>query len=277
MPIITINRASYSRGKAVAEKLAERLGYDCISRDILLEASEEFNIPEIKLVRALHDAPSVLERFRNGKERYMSYLYSALLQHARKDNIVYHGLAGQFFLRDIPHVFKVRISADIQDRVTEEMRRHSISADKALYILQKDDEERRKWGLQVYGTDTWNSNLYDMVIHVCKLTIDDTVDIISEVVKKPVFQATAQSRILVENLALAAKVKAALAQIAPKTQIEADSGKIYISYLNNDLSADEINVIRNTAGQIEGVAEVIMNIGVRKSQTHRINPFHNIG
>jgi len=55
MPIITISRGSYSRGKDVAEKLAQRLGYECLSRDILLEASDEFNIPEIKLIR--RDAP----------------------------------------------------------------------------------------------------------------------------------------------------------------------------------------------------------------------------
>ncbi len=101
MPIVTINRGSYSRGKEVAEKLARKLNFECISRDILLEASDEFNIPEIKLVRALHDAPSVLERLRHGKDRYISYIYAALLQHARKDNLVYHGLAGQYFLRDI--------------------------------------------------------------------------------------------------------------------------------------------------------------------------------
>ena len=54
MPIITISRGSYSKGKEIAEKLAAKLNYECISRDILLEASEEFNIPEVKLIRALH-------------------------------------------------------------------------------------------------------------------------------------------------------------------------------------------------------------------------------
>jgi hypothetical protein len=58
MTIITISKGSYSRGEEVAEKLAEELNYKCISREILLEASEQFNIPEIKLVRAIHDAPS---------------------------------------------------------------------------------------------------------------------------------------------------------------------------------------------------------------------------
>ena len=68
MAIITISRGSYSRGKEIAEKVAAKLDYSLLSRDILLQASEEFNIPEIRLVRALHDAPSVLERW--GLSRY---------------------------------------------------------------------------------------------------------------------------------------------------------------------------------------------------------------
>ena len=44
MAIITISRGSYSKGKEVAERVAQTLGYDCISREILLEASEHFNV-----------------------------------------------------------------------------------------------------------------------------------------------------------------------------------------------------------------------------------------
>ncbi|MBU1340299.1 MAG: cytidylate kinase-like family protein [Proteobacteria bacterium] len=149
--IITISRGSYSKGKEVAEKLASKLGYECISRDILLETSAQFNIPEIKLIRALHDAPTILGRFHDGKKQYVSYIRSALLQHMLKDNIVYHGLAGHYFLQDIPHVLKIRIIADMEDRVKEEMNRADISAKDALYLLQKDDDERRKWGLHLYG------------------------------------------------------------------------------------------------------------------------------
>ena len=55
MSIITISRDSYSHGKEVAEKVAKKLGYESIARDIVLEAAGEFHIPEIKLKRALHD------------------------------------------------------------------------------------------------------------------------------------------------------------------------------------------------------------------------------
>ena len=107
MPIITISRGSYSRGKEVAEGVARRLGYECISRDILLDTSEQFNIPEIKLERAIHDAPSILDRFGGGKERYMALIRAAFLKVMREDNLVYHGLAGHFFLQGVSHVLKV--------------------------------------------------------------------------------------------------------------------------------------------------------------------------
>jgi len=276
MAIITINRGSYSRGKEVAEKLALKLGYECISRDILLEASDEFNIPEIKLIRALHDPASVLERFTHGKDRYISYIYAALLQHVRKDNMVYHGLAGQFFLRDIPHVLKVRVIADMKDRVKEEMRRENISAEEALYILNKDDEERRKWALQLYGADSWDSRLYDIVLHIGRLTVDNAVDILFDTVQKPNFQTSVESRQLVDDLALSATVKAALAKIAPKVKTAADHGKIHISNLDNEKGSKDEAQIKTIAMQVEGVEEVIFKPHVPKEQHNHVNPFHNI-
>ena len=117
MAIITISRGSYSRGKEVAEKVAERLGYQCIAREVILEASKEFNIPEFSLVKAVHDAPSIFDRFSYGKEKFIAYFQTALLKRLRSDNVVYHGLAGHFYVKDVPHVLKVRIIADVQDRI----------------------------------------------------------------------------------------------------------------------------------------------------------------
>ena len=272
MSIVTISRGSYSRGKEVAEKLAARLGYECLSRDVLLEASGEFNIPEMKLIRAIHDSTSVLERFTFGKERYISYIYSSLLQHVRKDNVVYHGLAGQFFLADIPHVLKVRVIADMQDRVKEEMRRENISAEKALYILKKDDEERRKWSLQMYGSDTWDSRLYDIVLHIGKLTVDDAVDILFDIVQKPNYKSTPESIKMVKDLALSAKVKVGLFHLASKIQIEADNGKVTIDLVDDTQAIKNKEEIKKITRQMEGVKEVI----IRGEQHGHVNPFQNI-
>jgi len=207
MAIITISRGSYYRGKEVAEKLAQKLGYQCISREILLEASEEFNIPEIKLIRAIQDAPSILERFTRQKEKYVAFIRAALLKYVQKDNVVYHGLFGHFFLQDIPHVLKVRIVGDLEARVADEVKREGISADKAREIILRDDAERRKWALYLYGADAWDATLYDLVIHLKTISVDDAVSLISHVLELPGFQTTPQSQEAIDSLVEAARME----------------------------------------------------------------------
>ena len=264
--IITISRGSYSRGKEVAEKLAQRLGYECVSRDVLIEASDEFNIPEIKLVRAIHDSPSVLDRFTHGKEKYVAYIRAAVLKRVQKDNVVYHGLAGHFFLQDVPHVMKVRIIADFEDRVKEEMKRENISAEKARYTLKKDDDERRKWGLSLYGADTADNRLYDMVLHIKTLNIEDAVDILFQTVNRPSFRTTPESRKALENLSLAAQVQAALVAGFPSARVTSKNGKVFVSNIETSLLMEREVVVEVTkmARKVPGVEEVTV------STTHTI-------
>jgi cytidylate kinase len=257
MSIITISRGSYSHGREVAEKVAQKLGYQCVSREILLEASEQFHIPEIKLLRAIHDAPSVFNRFTYGKEKYIAYLHSALLKNVQKDNVVYHGLAGHFFLQDIPHVLKVRVIADLEDRVKEEMKREGISAEEARYILKKDDDERRKWGLQLYGHDTLDSNLYDLVVHIKRKKVDDAVDLILYAARMPCFQTTPESQKIINDLTLAAEVKAALVNEFPTSGVTAKDGAVFVK-IETPLSHQEktTNAIKRIVENIDGVKEV---------------------
>jgi cytidylate kinase len=254
MSIITISRGSYSRGKEVAEKVAAALGYECISREILLEASEQFNIPEIKLVRAIHDAPSILERFTYGKERYVSYLKAALLKHIQNDNVVYHGLAGHFFLQEIPHVLKVRIVADLEDRIAEEMKRENISAAEARHILKKDDDERRRWSIQVFGADTWDPMLYDMVLHIKAIKVDAAVELILQAARLPCFQTTLSSQKAIDDETLAARVQAAIVEEFPTARVSARDGELFVD-IKGDLTEEKevMARVRRIASHVAGI------------------------
>jgi len=277
MPIVTISRGSYSRGKEVAEKLAARMQYQCVSRDIILEACAEFNIPEIKLVRALHDAPSVLERFQHGKERYLSYYRYALLKHLQRDNIIYHGLAGHFILSDIPHILKVRITANMDDRVQEGMKRENISAEKALFILQKDDDERRRWSLQVHGTDTWDSRLYDLVLHIGNLSVNDAVEILALALQKEAFQTTPQSKQIMEDMIKAAQIHSMLVDLSPGIKVVVRDGVAFISNVGKELKTD--STLRDTMEKhvrgVEGITSVVIQEPLMSKSAY-INPYHNI-
>ncbi|MBW2063948.1 MAG: cytidylate kinase family protein [Deltaproteobacteria bacterium] len=261
MSVITISRGCYSRGKEVAEKVGQELGYECVSREILLEASKDFNIPEVKLARALHDAPSILDRFSHGKEKYIAYIRAALLAHVKKDNVVYHGLAGHFFLQDIPHVLKVRIIADLDARISEEMKREGISADEARRILMKDDHERRQWSLRLYGHDTWDASLYDLVVHIKTMTVEDVVSLILHAARAPSFQSTPESQKMIDDLALAAEVKAALVDEFPQADTSAREGVVFVKIVAPLIQEEQINErVRRIAGKIEGVKEVRVHV-----------------
>jgi len=260
MAIITVSRGSYSKGKEVAERVASVLGYECISREILLEASDQFNIPGIKLERALHDAPSILQRFTYGKERYLAYIAVALLERVQKDNVVYHGLAGQFLVRGVSHVLKVRIQAEMEDRVALEMARDHVTRGTALARLRKDDEERRKWSLHLFGADTWNPSVYDLVLHVHKLNVDNAVDMICEAARLEQFKATPQSQRALDDMLLAARVKARLVGDYPMVQTRASDGVVTVDARFNLTKEPELgDRIKEMAQQVPGVKEVRMH------------------
>jgi len=233
MAIITISRGSYSKGKEVAEMVADQLGYNCISREVLLDASEHFNIPEIKLVHAIHDAPSILDRFNRNREVFIAYIRSTLVQRVKNDNVVYHGLAGHLLLTGISTVLKVRITAKLEDRVAAEMERKSITRKKARELLLKDDLERRKWTKSLYGVDPWDSSLYDITIRIGKLTVNDAVNFICQAATQDQFKPSDTSRRKLEDLAIACQIKSALVMQFPDVGVKCDYGNVII-YIKGD-------------------------------------------
>ncbi|MHC4942018.1 MAG: cytidylate kinase-like family protein [Planctomycetota bacterium] len=264
MTIITISRGSYSRGKEIAEMVAAKLGYECVGRDVLLETSEHFHIPEIKLVRAIHDAPSILDRFGYKKEKYIAFIRAAFLHHMLKDNVVYHGLAGHFFLKGISHVLKVRIIADWDDRIRLEMERENISEREAAQILKKDDEERRKWSKYLYGIDTSDANLYGLVIHIHRITPDLAAKLICETVQSKVFQTTPESSKDMEDLFIAAQVRVALVDQIPNCGVSSEDGIVNVNVRAN-LSQEEMIVkeVNEIASTVKGVKEIRVKISPR--------------
>ena len=261
MSIITISRGSYSKGKEIAEKVADRLGYECISREVFIKASKDFNVSEIKLARAMHDAPSVWEAFTYGRERYVAYLHDALLRRARKDNLVYHGLAGHFMLKDIPHVLNVRIVADLEDRIRLEMERENVDRGQALRKLEKDDHDRTQWSLSVWGHDNGDPRLYDMVLHIHRLTVDDAVKIICHTAQLEQLQKTPESQKILEDRVLEAEVRIKLVDRFPSTKVTALNGIVNVSLNAPLIQENQISEeISELVGPVEGVREVRVTI-----------------
>lgn len=254
MGIITISRGSYKSGREIAEKTAQGLGYDCVSREVLLKASKDFDIPEVKLTQAIEDAPSFLDRFTHGKEKYIAYIQAALLNHLKRDNVVYHGFACNFFVKDIPQVLKIRIILGLADRVEDVMERYKVSRNEALSLIRKVDEQRRKWSQKLYGYDSSHPSLYDLVLHIDKLTVGDAVATICQIAGLEQFQTTPELKKNLEDLALVAQVRTFLTDVKPSVEVCINNG--FVSLKTNTPLAGDSELVKRMGEVVKKVPGV---------------------
>lgn len=213
MPIITISRGCFSHGKEIAERVAAELGYGCISKEILVEAARTFHVPQEHLSRSIQEATGILERFTHTRRHFLDCIQAALLDQARNDRIVYHGHAGHLFLAGIRHVLKVRVIAEMKDRVDLVRKKEGLSREKAVQRIENEDRQREAWYHAIYKKDMSDPGLYDMVLHIGRLRIEDACGLICRAASSPRFEATEASRNALNDLALTSRVKTVLEAI----------------------------------------------------------------
>jgi len=126
--------------------------------------------------------------------------------------------------------------------------------------LIKDDEERRKWSMYLYGIDTKDASLYDIVLHVDNLTIDDSVEILAHIAKKPCFQSTQESRMKMKDFYLAAKAQAAIFDRFPSADVKSKNSVVFVKIETTLSLEEEITAeIRHMLQDIDGIKEVKVN------------------
>lgn len=263
MSVIAIARASYSHGKMIAERVAQELNYQCISKEVISLASQEYGIPENWLRKAIEDAPSLFDRFSYGKKKYVAYIRSALLEYAAKDNMIYHGLAGHFLLEGVPNILRVMISATPEEREKVVMERENISRAEAQKNIKKFDKERKKWAMYFHDKDPWDVSMYDLALVIGRLSIDDAVRKILDAVKLPAFQTTDESLEIIKNVSLAAKVKSDLMNFYSDVEVSVEDETVVVhiqrSMKQEEAVADDIQAILAEM-EIPGLKNVRVNV-----------------
>lgn len=258
MAIITISRGTMSGGKRLAEILADRLGYRCISREIIIKAAEDYGVPENKLFDAIQKSPTILQSLTFEREKYLAYIQASLCEFARDDNMIYHGHAGHFLLEGISHVLKIRILADMEYRINAAAKQFQFSEKEAARYIDRVDCERVKWTKFLYGRDWRSPELYDIVFNLESIDLEFVCEMVSHAVRQPRFQATAESKKALSDLIISSKVRAALAGIRDirleRLIIRADDGQVIIS--GRVKSGGLSKAVEEAASRVEGVKKV---------------------
>lgn len=264
MAIITISRGTYSGGKAVAEGLSRKLGYPCISKEIILDAAVEFGIPEDKLVAAMETPPTAWIESPAKKIAHLNYVRYALLKRARENDLVYHGYAGHLLLGDIAHVICVRVIADMEYRIKAAIENEKLTRKEAVTFIKKLDKQGLNWSKFLYGVDWNDPALYDIVINLERISVESAVDIIAQMATMDDFKPDKNSLLALDNQVLSSLVWAALTKDkrtnTSNLQVVSDKGKVTIS--GSTGSKKSLMAIDEITRGVEGVKEVINEAGI---------------
>lgn len=255
MSVVIISGESHCRREEISREVAEALGYVCISREVLAEASRRYGLPEEKLEEALKDSSGFLDRLSNTRSRHLTYFQAALTAALNKDNVVYHGEAGHMFVSEVSHVLGVRLMADLEERVAIKMEKEGMPEKKALELLLKESEQRNRWFLSVFGLDGMDSGQFDLVINVTQIGPERAVNIIVETTRDVKFQPITYSVKAMQDQELASRVRAALIDAYPDVTVNARNGDISIK--TKALKKKEKSaLIRDQVQGMEGVSYV---------------------
>jgi cytidylate kinase len=186
VPVITISRGTQSGGRAVAECLAGMLGYACVGREILQDAAKALGAPERKVREMLEVPPSRWTPFARDRERYVLAVQATLGGHAARGDLVYHGLAGQFLLRGLPGIVRVRLIAPVEMRVRALITAHHATTQRAAErFIRNVDRDRRRWVRAMYGADVGDPSLYDVTINLQAIALETACRIIAALASQP--------------------------------------------------------------------------------------------
>jgi cytidylate kinase len=202
VPIITISRGTLSGGKVTAECLARDLGYPCLGREILQQAAKKLGAPAEDVSEKLEAPPSRWARLTQDRKTYLLAVQTVLAEHSVTGRLVYHGLAGQFLLRDLPGVLAVRLIAPLEMRVKALAdEHHRMSRKAAEEFIRNVDDDRRRWVKLMYGADVEDPSLYDLTVNLESISLETACKIIAEAAAQPQYEVTEEVKRRLEAFA----------------------------------------------------------------------------
>jgi cytidylate kinase len=260
MSILTVSHEIGAGGPEIGQKVADQLGLHYVDQELISDAALRYGVLEEKLSSLDESKPSLFERFDAETRRYITVLQTAVFEFAEQDRVVLMGRAGQWLLRGVPHVLRLRVMAPFDRRVKRLAKKLSGQMGEQTNprtvqdMARRDDQEKLGRMRYLYEVDVRDPSLYDLVVNTDKLSIDAAVEMVAATLQRPELVTTPEAQQLVTDRALASRIQVALAT-NPETRkyritVEAKSGLVT---LEGTAAMDEaVDVAR----AVRGVREV---------------------
>jgi cytidylate kinase len=260
MAILTIARKYGSGGREIGQAIAEQLNYDYIDRRrILDDMRAEGKQWEERAKQFDENYPKIWERYDWSFRGFVALNQSYFLNYALKDKVVIMGRGGNFLLKGIPCILRVRVIAPIEKRIEKVMEREGVNSENARWLIEKADHEMAGAIYLIYGRNWDNPAEYEMVFDTGIQTTDAIITVIKNgLLEKEKFN-TEKTRKILQLRVLAAKIKAEITtnsqysisvlDVDPKEGGMIEKGLVIRGIIHNQ---DDIKKIEETAKKLAG-------------------------
>lgn len=259
MPVIALTQEMGSLAKDVSVQLAEELGLELMRHEVIERVADRMQVSTSLIGRLRGGKAGFVERLTADRRSLALYTAEELFALADRGNVVLRGWGATCLLRPVPHVVCVRITRSLKKRIDWLMTHlETDDAEFAEAEIRRSDEAHAARMHAQFGVTWGDPVLYDLVLNTDRLTVDSCVAQIRALAARPEFAETARSRALLANMALAARVKAALKDGAAtadiRVTVEADHGRVSLRGIV--LDADERAQTEAVTAAVEGVDAV---------------------
>ena len=258
MQIICVSRGSLSRGKELAQLLAQKLDYALLSREDLVEAAVEDGIQVGKLETSMMKPGAFTERLARERDHYLAFSTAYLCEKIKRGPLVYHGRTGHLLLRGVGNLLRVRVLADQEYRISAAMQSLGLDRERATRYLTQVEEDRRNWARFMYGVSWEDASQYDVIVNVEQMNVANAAAALVGMAQLPDFQMTPASQKAMEDLHLASRARVLLARdehtYRAGFSVKAHHGVLTVTYLPKDVEvADHI---QRVLAELEGVHDL---------------------
>jgi len=186
-PYITVARQPGSGGRIIAEKVAAKLKYEFIHKEIIedIAASTKKRTAVIKAIeeRGRSKIDDIIHSLFNEEYvddyTYIKELSMVQLAYMQKGHIVILGRAGNFISPPCRGLH-VDIVAPFKHRVENTIKFEKLDASAAKERVARVTLEREKFTQQYFKKDVWNPDYYDLTINTQCLNNDQAANMIVE-------------------------------------------------------------------------------------------------
>ena len=258
MQIICISGGGSNRTKALAGRLAHKLGYRSLNREDLLEKAIKEGIQVSKLETATIKPQMFTERLALEREYYRAFMTAFLGGLNTENGTVYSGRSGHLLFSGIDHVVKVRVVEDETARVKEVMQQLNINSKKAIRYLKDVEADRNRWTRSMYGVTLEDAAHYDVMLNLGHMSVENAATALAAIAQLPDFQLTPASKRSMEELVLGANARLLLARdertFRANVKVRSDRGIVTVTYLPQDAGIAQI--IPEVIAPLPGVREL---------------------